>query len=306
MPGNNVREIVMSEQNFKKLVGTKKPAGDSKDMPVSTSLSEAPVKKLELPKEQQQFRLVIKKNIPEPASVLTTKPYVIERVPTGIEGLDDLMEGGVEKGSSVLLLGSAGSGKTLFGLQFLYRGAKDHGEPGIFISFEEDRESLFRHSSHFNWDLEKLEKQGLFRVLKYKPHQVEKLMKEGGGFIKDLIKSLKAERLVLDSVTSYGLLFKDEYAQREGILELFEMLQKWGCTSIIIDELPATPTDIREDHVGFLADAIIAMYYMKEGTSTRTHACEILKMRGTQHTNKLLALRFEKDGIVVHPDVEVF
>ena len=231
----------------------------------------------------------------------------IIRVPTGIHGLDELIEGGFEEGSAVLIVGSAGTGKTLFGLQFLYEGAKKYNEPGIFISFEEERESLYKHSSKFAWEFKELEKKGLFKVLEYKPHHVEKLIKEGGGPIKDQIRTMGAKRLVIDSITSYGLLFKDEYQRRENILKFFELLHKWGCTSLIISELPPKVAEVKEGSVGFLTDAIISLYYSKgEDRGMRVHSCEILKMRGTKHTNKLLALGFEKNGLVIYSDVEVF
>ena len=231
----------------------------------------------------------------------------IERVPTGIKGLDELIESGFEKGSSVLIVGSAGTGKTLFGLQFLHEGAVTYNEPGIFISFEEERESLYKHSSSFEWNFEELEKKKLFKVLQYKPHQVEKLMQAGGGPIKDAIREMGAKRLVIDSITSYGLLFKDEYQKRENILDFFEMLHKWGCTSIIISELPPKVAEVKEGSVGFLTDAIISLYYSKEeNRGVRVHSCEILKMRGTRHTNKLLAVGFEKNGLAIYPEVEVF
>ncbi|GAI86112.1 unnamed protein product, partial [marine sediment metagenome] len=182
----------------------------------------------------------------------------IERVPTGIVGLDPLIEGGFERGSSILLVGSSGTGKTLFAQQFLYYGAKEYNEPSIFISFEEERDTLYRHSASFGWDFEALEKKGLFKVLEYKPHQVEKLMAEGGGTIKDQIRAMGAKRLVVDSITSYALLFKDEYQKRENILDFFDMLGKWGCTSIIISELSPKLAEIKEGSVGFLTDAIIS------------------------------------------------
>jgi len=231
----------------------------------------------------------------------------VVRVPSGIEGLDELIEGGFEKGSSILIVGSAGTGKTLFGLQFLYNGAVKHNEPGIFISFEEEKESLFRHSVDFGFDFETLEEKNLFRVLEYKPHQVEKLMKEGGGPIRDAIREMGARRLVIDSITSYGLLFKDEYTRRENILGFFELLRKWGCTSVIISELPPKVAEVKEGSVGFLTDAIISLYYAKEEEKgIRVHSCEILKMRGTRHTNKLLAMGFESTGVRIYPEVEVF
>ena len=235
------------------------------------------------------------------------KKSELKRTASGIEGLDGLIEGGFEEGSAVLLVGSAGTGKTIFGLQFLYNGAKNLGEPGIFVSFEEGRDSLFRHCSSFDFDLEGMESRGLLKILEYKPHEVEKFIEAGGSQIRDTIKEMKAKRLVIDSITAYGLLFKDEYQKREQLLELFEDLRKWGCTSLIVSELPPAVAEVKEGSVGFLTDAIISLYYAKQhDTGERVHSLEILKMRGTRHTDKLLAVRFEKSGIVVHSDVEVF
>ncbi len=231
----------------------------------------------------------------------------IERIKSGVKGLDKLIEGGFERGSAVLVVGSAGSGKTLFCLQYLYYGALRDNEPGIFISFEEDRASLIRHSSAFGWDFEALEKKNLFRILEYRPHQAEKLVTQGGGPIKDAIREMGATRLAMDSVTAYSLLFREEYQRRESIIRLIDMLKSWGVTSLLISELPPKVAEIKEGSIGFLTDAVISLYYSKKSDSAvRVHSCEILKMRGTKHTNKLLAIGFEKDGMAVYPEVEVF
>lgn len=236
------------------------------------------------------------------------KEIDIVRVPTGISGLDELIDGGFEKGSTILVTGAAGTGKTTFALQFLYYGAKQYNEPGIFISFEENKASIYRHHLEFGWDFEQLEKNNMFRVIEYKPHQVNKLMEEGGGPIKDTIKSISAKRLAIDSITAYSLLFRDEYKKRESILDFFELLKKWGCTSIIISEMPPKIAEVKEGGVGFLTDAVISLYYSKKEAEkgVRVHSMEILKMRGTKHTNRICALTFEKKGIVIYPDIEVF
>jgi len=231
----------------------------------------------------------------------------LKRVNSGIFGFDELIEGGFEKNSTILVAGSAGTGKTTFGLQFLYYGAKQFNEPGILISFEESKESYYRHNAEFGWDLEELEKQGKFRVLEYKPHQVGRLLEQGGGPIKDAIQQMGAKRLVIDSITSYSLLFKDEYQQRENILRFFELIKKWDCTSIIISEMTPKEAETSKGSVGFLVDAVISLYYeKKEEKDVRVHSLEILKMRGTKHTNKLCALNFEKEGIKIYADIEIF
>ncbi|MFH1586710.1 MAG: ATPase domain-containing protein [Candidatus Diapherotrites archaeon] len=231
----------------------------------------------------------------------------LERVPSGITGLDELIDGGFERGSTILVTGGAGTGKTTIAMQFLYYGAMMYNEPGILISFEETKQSLYKHHAEFGWDFAELEKRNLFQILEYKPHQVNNLMEQGGGPIRDAIKSLGAKRLAIDSITSYGLLFRDDYQERESILDFFDLLKKWGCTSIVISEMPPKVAEVKEGSVGFLTDAIISLYYSKDAErDVRVHSLEILKMRGTKHTNKVCALTFEKNGIVIYPDIEVF
>lgn len=230
------------------------------------------------------------------------------RARTGIKGFDELIEGGFERESIVLLVGSAGTGKTLFGLQFLYEGVTKFDEPGVFISFEEDKESLYKHSLNFGWDFKKIENQNKFKLLQFKPHQVTAILEEGGGQIRDALAEIKAKRVVIDSITAYGLLFTDEYKRREKILEFFNLLRKWGVTVLVICEDDPAKIEKQEGSIGFISDAIVSLHYQHdEEKGIRIHSLEVLKMRGTRHTNKLCAINFEDDeGIVVYPDVEVF
>lgn len=298
----------MKEIDFDKIIDAGKKK-EKKPVPaLQKEITETPKEPQKIVFDQKQLkaREFLKKEV-SVAPVLPATESKIKRTKSGIIGLDKLIEGGFEKASSILVVGSAGTGKTTFGLQFLYYGAKDYSEPGIYISFEEDKNSLFTHASVFDWDLEGMEKKGLLKVLLYKPHQVEKLVKEGGGPIKDAIREMNAKRLVIDSITAYTMLFKDIYQKRESVLELFSYLEKWGCTSLIISELPPKLAEVKEGSIGFLTDAIISLYYAKrDNEGERVHSMEILKMRGTKHTDKLLVIQFEKQGIKLYPGIDVF
>ncbi|MDD3159806.1 MAG: ATPase domain-containing protein [Candidatus ainarchaeum sp.] len=231
----------------------------------------------------------------------------VDRVKTGIVGFDGLIEGGFEKNSSVLLVGSAGTGKTLFSLEFLYKGITEFDENGVFISFEESKNSLYTHSLQFGWDFAKLEAEKKFRFLSFKPHQVTSIIEEGGAQIKDVLTEINAKRIVIDSITAYSLLFSDEYKQREKVLEIFNLLNRWGVTSMVVVEKSPFEFEGKEGSLAFIADAVISLFYNHdEEKGLRIHALEILKMRGTNHTNKICAMSFEDDGIVIYPDVEVF
>lgn len=230
-----------------------------------------------------------------------------ERVPTGIMGFDELIQGGFERNSTILLVGSAGTGKTIFSMQFLYKGATEFKEPGVMISFSEEKSSLYKHALQFGWDFQDLENKNLFRLLFYRPHQITKILEEGGGQIKDVLTEIGAKRIVIDSITAYSLLFTDEYKRREEVLEFFNLLSKWGITSLVVAEDDPMKVEKKEGSIGFISDAVISMYYQHdEERGIRIHSLEVLKMRGTRHTNKLCAINFEDDGISVYPDVEVF
>ncbi|NMA44445.1 MAG: hypothetical protein GX950_01370 [Candidatus Diapherotrites archaeon] len=270
------------------------------------SQSVEPIQIIELGSKKEKVHTSSEKEHSEDLRVSGEK--IEGRAKTGIKGFDELIEGGFERESIVLLVGSAGTGKTLFGLQFLYEGVTQFNEPGVFISFEQDKESLYKHSLNFGWTFKEIEEQGKFKLLQFKPHQVTAILEEGGGQIRDALAEIKAKRVVIDSITAYGLLFTDEYKRREKILEFFNLLRKWGVTALVICEDDPVKIEKQEGSIGFISDAIITLHYQHdEEKGIRIHALEVLKMRGTRHTNKLCAINFEDDeGIVVYPDVEVF
>jgi KaiC/GvpD/RAD55 family RecA-like ATPase len=125
---------------------------------------------------------------------------MIKRIKTGIPGLDSLMEGGFILNSVYLVTGETGTGKTIFGSQFLWHGLQK-GESGVFISMEEDPREIKDDVSRFGWDFDKYEKKGLLRIIYHDPAQVDKL----GTLIRSEIMGLKANRLVLDSTAAMGL-----------------------------------------------------------------------------------------------------
>ena len=141
------------------------------------SQSVEPIQIIELGSKKEKVHTSSEKEHSEDLRVSGEK--IEGRAKTGIKGFDELIEGGFERESIVLLVGSAGTGKTLFGLQFLYEGVTQFNEPGVFISFEQDKESLYKHSLNFGWTFKEIEEQGKFKLLQFKPHQVTAIL-EGG------------------------------------------------------------------------------------------------------------------------------
>ncbi len=224
----------------------------------------------------------------------------VDRISSGIPGLDKLIDGGFKAGSINLVCGGAGSGKTTFAMQFLLDGLKD-GEPGIYITFEERREKLYDDLLEFGWDMEQYEKAGIFKFLEYTPEQIKHVLVEGGGTIDAIITQMGAKRLVIDSITSFSLLFQDELTKKESSLALFELINRWGCTAVLTSEAAQMTSEDMSATLQFEVDSIIILYHFKK-EGVRTRAIEILKMRGTKTPEKVMRLAIEKNGITVNPN----
>jgi circadian clock protein KaiC len=221
-----------------------------------------------------------------------------ERVPTGIKDFDKLIEGGFEKNSTNLLVGSSGSGKSIFAVQFLIEGLR-RGEKCLYITFEEKKKEFYENMLRFKWDLEKFEKQGKFVFLEYTPEKVKTMLEEGGGIIESIVLTKKMTRLVIDSITSFELLFEEEIEKREAALSLFNMLRKWNCTSLLTyqgdpsrEKKPASRT------LEFESDSISLLYFVREGKQ-RDRFIEVLKMRGTSHSRNIYPLCIGNTGISI-------
>ncbi len=230
--------------------------------------------------------------------------YTIDRIKSGIPGFDNIVEKGIRKNSAIMVRGGTGTGKTIFGLQYLYAGATEYDEPGVFISFAESKEAIYQHGVVFGWDFAALEKKDKFVFIKYAPHEVVKIMEEGGGTIRDTMEAIGAKRMIIDSITAYALLFESEYRSDESVLNLFEMLRKWNCTTIVTSEKSVYPSEVDSERLGFLTDGIINFYYLRNGI-TRLRALEVVKMRDTDHSTKICLFDIGNKGIVVKPDAKI-
>lgn len=228
-----------------------------------------------------------------------------KRAATGIPGLDGIIEHGLKNKSVCLIGGSAGSGKSIFAMQFIFNGISQCNEPGVYVSFEEERENVYENMSRFGWDLGKLENEGKFAFLRYTPEQVGKLLKTGGGVIRDIIDKIGAKRIVIDSISAFTLLYANELARREASLELFKLLKKWGCTTLVVGQYEKTEGHHESTAVEFEVDGIIWLYNLQK-EEMRIRAIEVFKMRGTKHSAKLFPFEIMEKGIKIYPEQNVF
>src|SRR3989338_4434444 len=225
-------------------------------------------------------------------------------VPSGILGFDELVEGGFERNSMVLVGGDSGTGKTIFCTQYLYPGPRQFHEPGLLLSFSEPKVMLYKQAAKFKWNLDALEKQGLFSFEMMAPQNMAEIVKEGGGRVFDLIDSLHVKRMVLDSISSYALLFESDYKRMEAMLALFSLLRGLSCTTLIILQKPMAPHGFDRTREEFLTDGVVHLYNLPI-SGARQRAIEAFNMRNLKTSNKVCAFEIGGQGITVFPEQQV-
>jgi circadian clock protein KaiC len=223
------------------------------------------------------------------------------RLKTGIPGLDPLIQGGLQKGDFILLLGDLGTGKTVFSSQFVYNSAKLYNETAVFATFEEDTKSLKRNMLRFGMDLNALEKEGKIKVL-----DLEALEGRGmGSNIEALLKALDdigARRLVVDSMTAFmsGAEQKFDYSFLMHLI--YKTLKREGVTTLMTVSKPQGTGIVPEMGVEeFVADGIFELRnYISRDVEIKTQFL-IRKMRGTEHSRKFHSVLFTPRGMEILP-----
>ncbi len=224
---------------------------------------------------------------------------MMDRIKTGVEGLDDLVDGGVIKGEIILLAGSTGGGKTIFSTQFIYNGVVQCGEKGVYATFEEDEISLKRNMAHLDMDLEKLEQEGKLRVVGLQAMKDEGL-NANLDFILRTVREIKAERLVIDSLTAFLVGTGEKFEYRTLMHLFYKILKKMGCTTIMTCSVPAGTATLGLGVEEFIADSVIVLENVMVDTELKTRFL-IRKMRGTSHSKKYHDVIIGENGLKIVP-----
>ena len=227
---------------------------------------------------------------------------VVARIESGIPGLDKLIQGGFVKDSINLIAGNTGTGKTIFSCQFLLEGARK-GEPGIYLTLEESKESILEDLSMFDWgeEFKKYADKHIIVVDSQLPTDFDQLSET----VESLISKHGAKRLVLDSLSIASMGWKissmDTGKARREAFEFMLILRKQGVTSLLITEIPE---DV-EKKLGrfgfeeFLADSVIVLHYLEYAAGGTPRSLLIRKMRRTKHGTDIYSIDITDKGIIL-------
>lgn len=235
----------------------------------------------------------------------------MNRVKTGVKGLDEIIEGGIPEGRTVLLTGGCGTGKTIMAMQFVYSGAKEFGENGVYVTLDERPDLVREDMIKFGMDIKALEKQEKIHLIDGSiakiglPSEEEYSLPVTGfdldKLLLEIMRSIKknnAKRVVIDSIPALGLNFENEQEVRKAIIKMGYILQRAGSTVIIISEIEDEQKLSKYGVEEFVADGVIVLHYLGVGShSNRT--LHIRKMRSTKHSEEVHPLKITDSGIKI-------
>ncbi len=242
----------------------------------------------------------------------------MERVKTGLPGLDEMLKGGFPKGRAILVSGACGTGKTIASMQYLYNGVMEYSEPGVFVTFDEIPEKIRQDMESFNWDLKELEKNKLLAIVDATSARVGTTSEEEHALspsqldldrllvdILKIVNKIGAKRLVIDSIPAMAFQLDKQSEIRRAILKLVYVLSKKELTTIMTSEIPEQSSGLglpqtfsKFEVEEYVADGVIVLSFLGTG-ATATRTIYIRKMRGTKHDADIHPLEIAGNGMTV-------
>ena len=218
-----------------------------------------------------------------------------ERISSGIRGLDQMTNGGFMRGSSILLSGSSGTGKTIMGMQFIMN-CLSKNEPGIIVSFEEDEVQIRENARMFNWDMEEFERKNMLKIISPLEFDVSELALG----LYDTVKKMQAKCLLFDGIIRMRRMMPAHMQFSDYLGGLVSTMKVSNITAIYTSEaqnLTGT-TKVTGTGVSPLMDTIILLRYVEIKSEMRK-ALSVLKMRGSNHDKDIRELTINKKGVEI-------
>ncbi len=247
-----------------------------------------------------------------------------KRIATGINGLDELVDGGFPEGRVILVIGGPGTGKTIMCSQFLYKGIYENQENGIFVSLDESKDHFYTEMQKFGWDFRKAEKERKFAfinatrisrvaMLKEELYKEETRSLRGkqlsiDRLIEDLqakIQQVSAKRIAVDTLAALTFRFPDPVERRTAVVDLIESLADLRVTSLVTTELGHLSLERNALEEEFLVHGVIMMQTLFSGGTT-TRAIQVEKMREAKVNPSLVPYSIDQNGIEIFPNMPLF
>lgn len=222
-----------------------------------------------------------------------------DRTKTGIFGLDIVLDGGFLKGSTVLVQGLPGSGKTTFGLQFIHYGATQDNEPGLIVSFEEFPTQMLRDAKNFGWDFETLIRAEKVKIIASSPQAFYQQIRDPKSDLNQLLAEGKIKRVLIDSLSHFQRLTNDPIELREILNSLLNRLRQSQTTSLLTQEIRWSETEISLEQ--YAVDAVVQLFFEPINKVQRRRFLEVLKARGQSFQTGKHSMEITNEGIKVYP-----
>lgn len=267
----------------------------------------------ETPKRQK--KRISEENLAEEKKRAREKDFKAEkrkvgRVQTGVIGLDQKMQGGFVEGTMNLITGKTGTGKTAFCASFLKKGV-ENGEPGVYVTTEEREEDIKADvESMFGWDLDKMEENGMAKILSIKPifpsKEIDNLNRLVRSYISDLldqvveaVEEIDADRVIIDSVSIIEMFIRDEYMARVALASLLNNLREEDVTALLTGTIPETSEGLSGGGIiEFLVDAVLLLEFVPVAEDY-DRTLTIRKMRRTDHEVAIFPFDITDNGLKI-------
>ncbi|MFA4877974.1 MAG: KaiC domain-containing protein [Methanoregula sp.] len=230
----------------------------------------------------------------------------LERVKVGIVGLDDMLGGGLIAGSICSIIGTYGTGKTTFSLEFVWDGLKK-GESIIYISLEEREERILYYMKQKGWDVAPFLNKTLF-VIKLDPTDFNLANNRIKNELPKLIQKVKASRVVIDPISLFEDLFTTDSERRQEMFRFIEGLRDKQCTIVMTSETDRDNVfSSRHALIEYLSDTVILLRYVRPSDLSDVHlALEVVKMRMSAHSREIKPYDLMQDRVDVYSEANVF
>jgi circadian clock protein KaiC len=229
----------------------------------------------------------------------------MERIKSGVPGLDDMLSGGFLAQSANLVEGAPGTGKSTLGMQFIYNGITQFKQPGLILTFEEFPQQYYDDATAFGWDLRALEQSNQLRVIMTSPEVSHADLERVDGRIQSMIQEIGAKRILVDSLSHFDRLNDDAVARRSLLFSFINSLKREGLTSLLTRENAALigETTTPEEDVAFVVDSYLMLRYVEIESAVRK-ALLVLKFRGSDHAKDIRQYEITRAGLEVRSKFE--